>query len=148
MRSLFHAMGAAFAVCAVISHGLADPGDTAPPETVESLAEDLHALMARYQAAPLALSYVDNLDGLPDRASLLSAQASYSDFKRRLENLDRKGMGLCDRLDFDRMTFMTDIALSRAALGAEFRAGDDAEISDGGIAHVRNGKAWYRHFLH
>lgn len=148
MRSLFRALCAAFAFCAVIASGHADTGGKAPPVSIESLAEDLRALMIRHETAPLALSYVDNLRALPDRPSLLAAKASFSDFKEKLEDVDRNGLPLCDRLDLDRMSYMVDIAVSRAALGAGFRDGDNADIPDGGIAHVRNGKAWYRHFLH
>ena len=147
MRILFQACRGAAVAGVLVSESLALADGEAPSSVIERLAEDWHTLATQYETAPLALSYIDNLKNLGDEQSLIAAGEAFSTFEKRLAVVDETALNTCDRLDLDRMRHMTAIAASRAALGAEFRSGDD-DIPNTGIADVRNGKAWYRHFLH
>ena len=148
MRAVVHACRSVAAACVLASQGCVLANGEAPSSDIERLAEDWRALAVQYEMAPLTLSYIENLQNLADEPSLIEAGQAFSAFEQKLALVDETALNTCDRLDLDRMRHMAALAVSRTTLGAEFRRGDDGDVPDTGIASIRNGKAWYRHFLH
>lgn len=125
-----------------------EAGAQAESEKVRTLAAGLNTLLDEHDIPPLAIAYGDTLGALPERTALSVQYTDFEAFETRLDNIDKGRLGLCDRVTLARMEYLARSARKRAETGIDYLDLSPGEISDGGIATVENGKAWYRYFLY
>jgi len=93
------------------------------------------------------LSYVDNLAAIGSGESVEQQAVFFTQVKKDLAGIKAKMLSPDQYLDYQIMTYETEMNLDRLALEADWNKHRPDTIPTGGLSTVHNGKAWYRYFL-
>lgn len=95
----------------------------------------------------LEMGYVDGLKKVKSPAEVEQQIQFFQSIKNGLKVFDAAKLNTTQKQDYELITFETNQNLERLALEKQWAANRPKEISDAGIIHVPNGKAWYTYLL-
>ncbi|HEY4196573.1 MAG TPA: DUF885 domain-containing protein, partial [Mucilaginibacter sp.] len=95
----------------------------------------------------LELSYVSGLQHIASTDSVKRQQDFFKSIKSQLPSYKIEELTPAQKLDYGLISYETDLNLQRIALEQQWLKDRPAEISDGGIITIPNGKAWYAYLL-
>ena len=95
----------------------------------------------------LRIAYLDNLQGIQDAADVAQQAKVLREWEARLDGVDRQNLTADQQWSYDLLTYQLKLDLERIALEIPWAANPPEHLSEGGLAQVPNGKAWYEHYL-
>jgi uncharacterized protein (DUF885 family) len=131
--------------------GSALAGDSPTPPSPDDAFNDWaqhFVLDYRQLAIPQhSLSYVDNFASMQDLAGIRRQKAFFTRAGKELHLLARQGLRPDFKYEYDVIDYEIQLALERLALEQDYRQHAPGTIPTGGLLQVRNGQAWYRHYI-
>jgi uncharacterized protein (DUF885 family) len=98
--------------------------------------------------APLAISYVENLQNIRSDESRKRQLEYFESLATQLRDIDSSELGAEDQYTFQHFEYIAEINLQRILLENRYvQARGQDVISNQGIFHESMGKDWYRYFL-
>ena len=97
--------------------------------------------------SPLELGYVQNIERLQSRDSILIQEQFFKSIQKSLRKTDFKAIPKNEKLDFAIIQYQTILNLERISLEKKWTESGKDSVSTNGLSTVSNGKEWYAYFL-
>lgn len=112
------------------------------------LLENFAAEYPKLGIPQLNLSYMENLNSIPDEGSILEQKAFFKKYLNELFTINAIGLSKEEQLDYYHLRYEISVNWERLNLEAVYRSAiKDAEISDKGLIHAPLGEQWYLYYL-
>ncbi|WP_196888556.1 DUF885 domain-containing protein [Aureivirga sp. CE67] len=113
----------------------------------KTFSEDFATEYRTFEFQRIALSYVENLERIKSDSEILKQESFFKIIKKGLKRFDSEELSKENRMDFELISYETDLNLERISLEKKWKKKNIDSISKEGLSKIPHGKKWYKYFL-